>query len=186
MWCLLDILHDMLMRVTMYDPFPSNLGIRMNSNWLDYTSILIIRCHLFPILNLSFVDPNSSAYTHCNKYWQLSWDRTLTVKFFTRYCLINRPLLCRIPKYQNFLQIEYPSYWHAAFGESYLSTISNNLCLNPCNFNCWHSPRSQLYPSKFCRFVITLTILCHTVTCLIPGKEAEWTTFNEVICWGNP
>jgi len=45
-----------------------------------------------------------------------------------------------------------PSDWYTAFGDSYLSTISNKLSLNPCNFNCCHSPWPQLYPpSKFCK-----------------------------------
>jgi len=43
---------------------------------------------------------------------------------------------------------------YTTFGDSYLSTISNKLSLNPCNFNCCHWPWSQLYPpSKFCKIL---------------------------------
>jgi hypothetical protein len=50
------------------------------------------------------------------------------------------------------MKIECPSDSYTAFGNSYLSTISNKLRLNPCNFDCCHSPMSQLYPpSKFCK-----------------------------------
>jgi len=47
-----------------------------------------------------------------------------------------------------------PSDRYTAFGDSYLSTISINPSWNRCNFNCCHSPRSQLYPpSKFCNIL---------------------------------
>jgi hypothetical protein len=52
------------------------------------------------------------------------------------------------------VKIGCPSDWYTTFGDSSLSTISNKLSLNPCNFNCCHSPWSQLYPpSKFCKIL---------------------------------
>ena len=52
------------------------------------------------------------------------------------------------------MEIGCPSDWYTTVGDSYLSTISNTLSLNPGNFNCCHSPRSQLYPpSKFCNIL---------------------------------
>jgi hypothetical protein len=76
----------------------------------------------------------------------------LKVKFSTWYCLIDRQLWCRILKPQNIMKLGCPSDWYTAFRDSYLSTISNKLSLNPCYFNCCHSPWSQLYAlSKFCK-----------------------------------
>jgi len=52
------------------------------------------------------------------------------------------------------MKMECPSDWYIAFGDSYSSTISNKLSLNPCNFKCCHSARFQLYsPSKFCKIL---------------------------------
>jgi len=60
-----------------------------------------------------------------------------------------------------------PSDRYTPFGGSYLSTISNTLSLNPCNFNWCHSPRSQLHPpSKFCR------ILQHTCNSVPRGHHS--------------
>jgi len=55
-----------------------------------------------------------------------------------------------------------------AFGDLYLSTISNKLSLNPCHCNCCHSPRSQLYPPcKFCK------ILQHTDNSVPCGHHSD-------------
>jgi len=52
------------------------------------------------------------------------------------------------------MEIGCPTDWYTALGDSYLSTIRDKLSLNPCNFNCCHSPRSQLYPpSKSCKIL---------------------------------
>ena len=52
------------------------------------------------------------------------------------------------------MKIGCPSDWYTTFRDSYLSTISNKLSLNTCNFTCCYSPRSQLYPpSKVCKIL---------------------------------
>ena len=76
------------------------------------------------------------------------------MEFCTPYCLIDSYLCCRIQKPQNIIKIEFLSDWYTTFGDSYLSTNSNTLCFNPCNFNCCHSQRSQLYPpAKSCKIL---------------------------------
>jgi len=42
MWCLQDIMHNILMWVTIDDPFANNLGIEQNWNQLDDSSIFIL------------------------------------------------------------------------------------------------------------------------------------------------
>jgi len=73
---------------------------------------------------------------------------------FRSSSIIECYLCCRILKQQNMMKIGCPSDQYAAFWDSFLSTSSNKLSLNPCHFNCCHSPRSQLYPpSKFCKIL---------------------------------
>jgi hypothetical protein len=69
------------------------------------------------------------------------------------------------------MNIGCPSDWYTAFEDSYLSTICNNLTLNPCNFTCCHSPKSQLYSrSKSCK------ILQHTDNSVPCGHISDaWT-----------
>ena len=47
MWCLQDIMHNILMWVTIYDPVTSNLGINDNWNRLDYPRIFIVPLPFF-------------------------------------------------------------------------------------------------------------------------------------------
>jgi len=105
------------------------------------------------MLNVACVIPNPLSWLTLTAYilW-FSRLRPLKVKFCTRHCLIDHWQCCRILKQQNIMIIGCPSDWYTAFRDSYLSTISNSLSVNPFNFNCCHSPRSQLYPlSKFCK-----------------------------------
>jgi hypothetical protein len=72
------------------------------------------------------------------------------------------------------MKIGCPDDWYAALRESYLSIISHKLSLNPHTFHYCLLPRFQyLCPMlMFCRFFSTLTILCHTVTCVLCELEA--------------
>ena len=47
MWCLQDIMHNILMWVTIYDPFAGNHGIDDNWNQLDYLWIFIVPLPFF-------------------------------------------------------------------------------------------------------------------------------------------
>jgi len=107
------------------------------------------------MFNLSFVTPYSPSSLTLTAYiWWFSRLGPLKVQFCKRHCLIECYLWCRILKRQNIVKVGCPSNRYTAFRDSYLSTISNKLNLNPCNFNCCHSPRSQLYPlSKICKIL---------------------------------
>jgi hypothetical protein len=183
--CILDIWRNILMQVAMYESFPRNPAILRNSNWSDYPSVFIVCYHPFTILNLFIVYPNSPTYTDCNTYCEFGRCRTLKVKVFTWYCLIDCQCSCRILKHWNIVKIECLSCWNMSFRDLDLSTNRNNLSFNPFNFDCCHSPRFQLCLSKICRFFNTLTSLCHEVISLTPDKEEECASMKVVIYSGN-
>jgi len=67
-WCgILDNMHNILLWVTMYDPFASNLSIEKNWNQLNYPWIFILPYNSNTMLNLPFVNPNSVSYTGYNR-----------------------------------------------------------------------------------------------------------------------
>jgi len=107
------------------------------------------------MLNLSFVNPTSPS-SHTLTAYILWIQQTRTAESEVLHTILpnDHQLGCRILKQQNIMKTGCPSDWYTAFRDSYLSTICNTLCLNPCNCNCCHSPRSQLYPpSKFCKIL---------------------------------
>jgi len=147
------------MWVIIYDPFPSNLGIDENWNRLDYPRIFIIPLLFFLYVESLLCKPKFSlfSYTDC-LHWRQTWYcecsrlGPLNGKFCSQYCLIDCLLCCRILKQWNMVKLGHPSDWYTSFGDSYLSTISNKLSLNPCKINCRHWPRPELYSRfKFCR-----------------------------------
>jgi len=61
---LLDMMRNILMRVSINDPFASNLGIDDNWIHLDYHSIFIIPVPFFFYVEYRHCKPNSSVFSH--------------------------------------------------------------------------------------------------------------------------
>jgi len=67
MRCLHDRMGNILMCVTIYDPFASNLGIDENCNQLDHPWVIIVPLTLFLYSESYLWMPNFSvlSYTNC-------------------------------------------------------------------------------------------------------------------------
>jgi len=67
MRCLRDIVHNILMWGTIYDPFPSKLGIEENWSQLDYPSIYILPLQFCLYVESLLSKPKLSlvSYTDC-------------------------------------------------------------------------------------------------------------------------
>jgi hypothetical protein len=59
-----DIIRNIVMWVTIHDPFASNLGIDDNWNWLDYPWIFIIPLPFFLYVESCLCNPKSSVFTY--------------------------------------------------------------------------------------------------------------------------
>jgi len=65
--CSQDIKHNILMWVTIYDPFASSLGIDNNWNLLNYLWIFIVPLPFYLYVEFRLCNPKSSifSYTDC-------------------------------------------------------------------------------------------------------------------------
>jgi len=78
MQCLHDSMRNILMLVTIYDPFASNLGIEGNWNWLDYPWVFILPLLLFLYAESLHCNPKFFvlSYTDCvHIVTSAVWDR---------------------------------------------------------------------------------------------------------------
>jgi len=73
MLCLQAIMRNILMWVTSYDPFPSNLGIDESWNWLDYPWIIIVPLPFFLYVESLFCKPTVSLFSYTDS---LHWLHT--------------------------------------------------------------------------------------------------------------
>ena len=64
MWCLQDSMRNILMWVTIYDPFASKLGIDENWNWLDYPWIFIVPLLFFLYVESLLSNSKFSRFTY--------------------------------------------------------------------------------------------------------------------------
>jgi len=153
MRCLQDIICNILMWETIYVLFASNVGIHDNRNRLYYPWISIVRLPFFLYVESLRCKPISSIFSFTNSIHIVIQQTQTAESDVLHTALPNQPLtLLQSSKTSEYLELGCPSDWSTAFKHSYLSTICNELSLNPCNFHCCHSPRSQLYPpSKSCK-----------------------------------
>jgi len=70
-----DIMRNLLMWVTIYDPFASNLGIEDNWNQLDYPWIFILRLPFFLYVEFRLCKPTSSVISYTD-YIQIVIQQT--------------------------------------------------------------------------------------------------------------
>ena len=155
MRCLQDNMCNILMWVTIYDPFASNLGFDDNWNWLDYPWIFIVPLPFFLYVESLLSKPKSSVFSYTDRIHIVIQQTRTAESEVLHTTLPNRPLtLLQNHKTTEYHKMWCPSDWYTTFGDSYLSTICKKLSLNPYNFNCCPSPRSQFYPpSKSCKIL---------------------------------
>jgi len=63
MWCIQDIIRNILMWVTIYDPFASNVGIVEDWNCFDYPWIFIVPLPVFLYVESLFCKPKFSLFS---------------------------------------------------------------------------------------------------------------------------
>jgi len=147
MRCLQDSMSNILMWVTIYDPFASNLGIDNNWNRLDYPWVFTVPLPFFLYVESLLCKPKFSilSYADCihiviPQTWNAESEDL-------------HPILCHQPL--TLLQYSKTTEYHENRVSIWLvyrirrfifCTIRNKLGLNPWNFNCCHSRRFQLYP----------------------------------------
>ena len=185
MWCIQDIIRNILRWVTIHDPLDSNLGIDENCNQLDYRWIFIVPLPFFLYVESLLVNPYSPSFLTLTAYvlWiQQTWTAESEVLHATlpngALTLLQNRITTEGHENKVFMPLVY-RIWRFIFNHY------QQLSFNPYNFRCWHSGSSQLYPpSKFRKILQYTGNSVHTVTAHILELEAEWTTFSGVICRG--
>jgi len=167
MQCLRDIMRNILMWVSIYDPSASNLGIDINWNQLDYPWIFIIPLQFFLYVEslLCYLKSSVFSYTDCI---HILIQQTRTAESEVLHTTLpSRPLsLLRNPKtpeyhenrvstrlvyrIRRFISIHFLQQTH--YEPMVTVTVTPD-----------QGPNSILRPCP-ARFINTPTILCHMVT----------------------
>jgi len=167
MWCLQDIMRNILMWVTINDPFASNLGIDDNWNRLDYPWIFIVPLPFFLYVESLLCQLKSSviSYTDCihkviQQTWTAenevlhttlpSWPLTLLQNPITTEYHGNRVSIRLVYHIRRFIFIHYLQ--RTQYEPMLTVTVATR-----------QRPNSILRRSS-ARFINTPTILCHAVT----------------------
>ena len=118
MQCLEDIMSNILIWVTIYDPFASNPGIDDNWNQLDYPWIFIVPLPFFLYVEslLCKLKYSIISYTDCI---HIVNQQTRTPESEVMHTTLpNRPLsLLQNPKTTDYHEIRCTSDWYTAFGD---------------------------------------------------------------------
>jgi len=90
--CIQDIMHNILMWVTNYDPFAGILHIDENWNRLDYPWIFILPLPFFLYVESLHCKPNSPSSLTLTAYilWIEQTGTGVSEVLHTQHCLIDR------------------------------------------------------------------------------------------------
>jgi len=186
--CLQDSMRNILMCVTIFDPFASNLGIDEIWNRLDHPWIFIVPLRFF--LYVESLLPNPIwcllSYPDCI---HIVIQQTQTAKSEVLHTTLpRRPLtLLQNPKStevswkQGALPIGIP---HSDIHIYALSATTSVWTYVTSTVATHQGPNSILRPNS-ARFVNTLTILCHAVSTRMLEQEALRLTIGGLICRGH-
>ena len=183
-----DIIRYILMWVTIYDPFTSNLGIVDNWKPLDYPWIFIVPLPFFLYNESHLCNPKSSVFTYTYSLYIVIQQPRTAESEVPHTTLLNRPLtllqkpittahhehrvsLRLVYCIRRFIFIYYQQ--QTQFEPIWTSSVATH-----------EGPNSILCSSPASIFN-TPTILCHTVTTQMFELEAWRTTFGGVICRGD-
>jgi len=175
MWCLQDSMRNILMWVTIYDPFASNLGSDENWNRLDCPWIFIIPLPFFLYVESLLSNPKFSLFSDRGcihiviQQTQTAESEVLHTTLPSRPLpLLQNPTTTEVSWTSGVLPTGIP---HSEIHIYPLSATNSVWTYLTSTVATHQGPDSILCPNS-ARFFNTPTILCHTVTTQMLKLEA--------------
>jgi len=135
---ILDIRRQNRMRVTIHDPFVSNLGITNCLNQYHYPWIIH---RTLPFFLSTWISPLCTKYSllyllqHCSEGYSAHTAQMNAWKGSYSYNSVWSTITLASASWYNWISWRYmcPSGRYTTYGNAYFSSIDNNLSMNVCN-----------------------------------------------------